>query len=102
MYNLKNVLLAVNTWHLLCTSTHPIRPINRSSIGSLICSSPLCFSNALGSFVGFSQYTANFYVFIYFLFVTWTTCFGLSYFRPSLGPSFTLLLAMPGVMWLFA
>jgi len=24
-----------------------------------------------------------------------------SYFRPSTGPSITLLLAMPGVMWLF-
>ena len=54
---------------------------------SLICSSPLCFSNALGGFVGFSRYTAYFYIRIYVLYVTWTTCFGLSYFRPSSGPS---------------
>jgi len=54
-----------------------------------------------GSIVGFSQYTANFNICIYLLYVTRTTCFGLSYFRPSSGPSITLLLAMPGVMWLF-
>jgi len=56
----------------------------------------------LGSFVGFSQYTANFYICIYLLYVTWTTCFGLSYFRPSSGPSIALLFAVPGVMWLFS
>jgi len=59
-------------------------------------------SNALGGFVGFSQYTAYFYICIYFLYVTWTTCFGLSYFRPSSGPSITLLFALPGVIWLFS
>ena len=42
------------------------------------------------------------YICIYFLYVTWTTCFGLSYFRPSSGPSITLLFAMPGVIWLFS
>ena len=56
--------------------------------------------NALGSFVGFSQYTANSYICIYLLYVTRTTCFGLSYFRPSSDLSITLLVAMPGVMWL--
>ena len=55
-------------------------------------------SHALGSIVGFSQYTANFYICIYLPYVTRTTCFGLSYFRPSSGPSVTLLLATPGAM----
>ena len=38
----------------------------RKKAQSLVCSSPLCFSDALGSIVGFSQYTANFMqVYIY-------------------------------------
>jgi len=71
----------------------------RSEKYQTFCSSALCFSNALGGFVGFSQYTAYFYICIYFLYDTRTTCFGLSYFRPSSGPSITLLFAMPGVIW---
>jgi hypothetical protein len=56
----------------------------------------------LGKFVGFSQYTDNsIYIYIYIMYVTRTTSFGLSYFRPSSGPSITLLLAKPGVIWLF-
>ena len=53
---------------------------------------------ALGSIVGFSQYTANFYICIYLLYVTRTTCFGLSYFTPPSGPSITLLLALQGAV----
>ena len=46
---------------------------------SLVCSSPLCFSNTLGSFVGCSQYTASLFIYVYILlYVTWTTCFDLS------------------------
>ena len=32
---------------------------------SLVCSSPLCFSNALGNFIGCSQYTANLFIYVY-------------------------------------
>ena len=40
--------------------------LDYSLLYALVCSSPLCFSSALGSIVGFSQYTANFiYVYIY-------------------------------------
>jgi len=39
---------------------------------SLFCSSPLCFSNALGSFVGCSQYIASLFIYVYILlYVTW-------------------------------
>ena len=51
------------------------------ALQSSVCSSPLCFSNALGSFVGCSQYTANLFIYVYILlYVTWTTCFDLSIF----------------------
>ena len=49
---------------------------------SLVCSSPLCFSNTLGSFVGCSQYTASLFIYVYILlYVTWTTCFDLSIYQ---------------------
>ena len=41
----------------------------------------------------FQSIHSQFYICIYLLYVTRTTCFGLSYFRPSSGPSITLLLA---------
>ena len=62
------------------------------------------FSNAVLYFrkhCRFQSIHSQFYICIYLLDVTRTTCFGLSYFRPSSGPSITLLLAMPGVIWLF-
>ena len=43
-----------------------VRVLGNCILLSLVCTSPLCFSNALGSTVGFSQYTDNFiYVYIY-------------------------------------
>ena len=37
--------------------------------------------STLGSFVGYSQYTANLFIYVYILlYVTWTTCFDLSIF----------------------
>jgi len=41
-----------------------------SGFKGLICSSPLCFSNALGGFVGFSQQTAYFYICISYSWMT--------------------------------
>ena len=46
-------------------------------------------------YCGFQSVHSQFYICTYLLCVTRTTCFGL-YFRPSSGPSITLLLA-PGI-----
>jgi hypothetical protein len=62
---------------------------------------PAVFFRCFRKYCRFQSIHSQFYVSIYLLYVTRTTCFGLSYFRPSSGPSITLLLAMPGVMWLF-
>ena len=79
---------------------HSVRAVDR-----LVCSSPLCFFECFRKFCRFQSIhtiRSKFYICIYLLYVTWTTCFGLSYFRPSSGPSIALLFAVPGVMWLFS
>ena len=76
----------------LCRETNAdypvLQPVKHYLLLSLVCSSPLCFSNALGSFVGCSQYTANLFIYVYILLcVTWNTFSTSLYFRSSSGPS---------------
>ena len=71
---------------------------------SLVCSSPLCFLNALGSFVGCSQYTANlfFYTCIFYYMSPGLHVSTSLYFRPSSDPSINCLahLQCQFVIWL--
>jgi len=57
---------------------------------------PAVFFQCFRKYCRFQSIHSQFYICIYLQCVTRTTCFGLSYFRPSSGPLITLLLAMLG------
>ena len=73
-----------------------------SAFKVLICSSPLCFSNVLGGFVGFGQYKSIF-LYVYISCMSRGRHVSASLILGHLsGPSITLLFAMPGMIWLFS